>query len=115
MQEYWQKVLEIELDAERRTVEFIKDRDISVDTEVYTRRANSYILFHKYLQKSRSWWADGHSPLGRIEIWSHFPDDFEMDYTLPLDYKYEELFDKLDMENSNETTMHDQSFDGHSD
>jgi len=49
------RVMIMERDAERRTMELIKKFNLNVDIDKYIRQANCYIYMHWIMQERRSW------------------------------------------------------------
>lgn len=49
------RVMVMERDAERRTVELIKKFNLNVDIDKYIRQANCYIYMHWIMRERRSW------------------------------------------------------------
>lgn len=49
------RVMVMERDAERRTVELIKKFNLNVDIDKYIRQANCYIYMHWIMKERRSW------------------------------------------------------------
>jgi hypothetical protein len=49
------RVMVMERDAERRTVDLIKKFDLKVDIDKYIRQANCYIYMHWIMRERRSW------------------------------------------------------------
>lgn len=85
---------DLELDCERRTVAKIKAYGITeIDTDVYTRKANSYIYFYTYLLEKQKWYEIGREPYSVDEVWQLAPNHFNNDYSvIPDDLK--QAFDK---------------------
>ncbi len=95
--EYAQLSCNMELDCDKRTVRLIrrlkKEGKTTIDVKVYTQKANSYAMFWKMVGRSRQWYEIGRQPYALPEVYSEFPNTFNLDYT-KLPKKYERLFEK---------------------
>jgi hypothetical protein len=88
----FKKVIELELDCEKRSVEKIKRYGIPLDIEKYKQRANAYILFYNYVKKHRKWSIPGNPPYGD-KILSYSPKRWLKNYN-KIPKKLEEAYDK---------------------
>jgi len=52
----WQNVVRLEADCESRVLGFIKKYDLSIDAELYAKRANAYLIFYQWCLKTRLWY-----------------------------------------------------------
>lgn len=76
--------LVIEVDCERRTVEFIKQHGIDIDTKEYAKKANSYLYFYRMIREAKGFYDSNRKPYRIEAVWSHMPDHFDNDYsTIP--------------------------------
>lgn len=50
-----ERIVTVEHDCERRTIQMIKDESLPIDIQTYTRSANSYLVFLNYVKTVRSW------------------------------------------------------------
>ena len=73
------RVMVMERDAERRTVELIRRFGLNVDIEKYIRQANCYIYMHWIMQERRSWnYRKGaKDPMNSRKLISMMPDTFK--------------------------------------
>jgi hypothetical protein len=73
------RVMVMERDAERRTVELIKKFNLNVDIDKYIRQANCYIYMHWIMRERRSWkYRVGASdPMESKNIISQMPNSFK--------------------------------------
>lgn len=70
---------DLELDCEKRTVEFIKQEQLDINIEQYIQGANTYILFYNVVAELRKWYK-GTAPYEVIEISSTMPPFFLDNY-----------------------------------
>ena len=77
------RIIDIELDCEKRTVEFITSSGIDIDVSEYTKKSNAYILFYNMIRDTRKWYSSDKKPYDVKEVWSKMPDKFgEENYTI---------------------------------
>lgn len=50
------KIVLLEADCEKRSLEKIKKNNLPIDTVDYARKANAYLLFHHWMLKNRLWY-----------------------------------------------------------
>lgn len=81
------RVLNMELDCERRSVEKIKKYKLPIDTTEYTQKANAYVYFYRAMMKTRKWTTKERSPYSAEHVWSQMPKKFYSDQT---EYKIED-------------------------
>lgn len=80
--------LNIELDCEKRVIEFIKRHNIDIDVEVYAKKSNAYVYFYHIIKNHRKWYNTDRKPYNIEAVWSKMPSHFENDYsTIPLHYE----------------------------
>jgi hypothetical protein len=84
---------ELELDNEKRSVQMFKKWDLPVDTALYTKKANAYVLFYNYMKISRKWSNPDNVPYRNKNILEAMSDKFDMDYE-NLSEELIELFKK---------------------
>ncbi len=93
--EYAQLSCNVELDCDKRTVRLIrrlrKEGKTTIDPKVYTQKANAYVMFWKMVAESRCWYEIGKQPYALPEVYSEFPNTFNLDYK-KLPRKYAHLF-----------------------
>jgi hypothetical protein len=71
---------DLELDNERRSVEMMKKWDLPIDTVLYTKKCNAYILFYNWIKISRKWSDPKNPPYNNPVILSAMSELFDMDY-----------------------------------
>lgn len=74
------KVLNLELDCEKRAVEKIKQYKLGINIVEYTKKANAYVYFYRALAKTRKWTTPIYSPYALKEVWSQMPNKFLNEY-----------------------------------
>jgi hypothetical protein len=70
-----------------------KKWDLPVDTALYTKKANAYVLFYNYMKISRKWSNPDNVPYRNKNILEAMSDKFDMDYE-NLSEELIELFKK---------------------
>jgi hypothetical protein len=94
---YAQLASNVELDCDKRTVRLMKrlkkEGKSEIDVKVYTQKANAYAMFWKMVAESRRWYEIGKQPYVLPEVYSEFPNTFNLDYT-KLPRKFKRLFEK---------------------
>ena len=55
LKEAFQKAIELERDCEESSISFIKNNNLDVDLEKYTKEANAYLYSYHYVLKYRDW------------------------------------------------------------
>lgn len=73
-----------EEDCEKRAVRKIIDRGLSINSEQYIQKANSYLYFYTVVQRHRKWCKKGRAPYNNEDIVKLMPTKF-----LPI-YSFEE-------------------------
>jgi hypothetical protein len=84
----------LELDCERRSVEKMKKYNLPIDIRDYTMKSTCYALFYKYLLQKRAWYKPGIVPYEIKEVYSAFPDTFDIDIHAPLTEAQIQAFEK---------------------
>ena len=74
-------VRDMELDCERRAVKLIKKYDLKIDTKLYTKRANAYVLYYNWLLLTRKWCTKKNSPYRNKKLLDIVSDRFNMNYS----------------------------------
>lgn len=86
----------IEVEYHREIPDFVKKWD-GYDNygyvEEYIQKSNAYILFYRWMHKTRKWYEIGKEPYNIKEIVSQMPTTFNVDYT-KLTPKLERVFKK---------------------
>lgn len=91
LKEVIDKVIELELDCERRTVAKIYEWELELDLNEYIKRANAYLFFYRFVQLTRTWYGGVNAFYRNPEIVSLCPDTFLESYeTVP-----QEILDKM--------------------
>lgn len=95
LDKYFEPMLAVEVDCERRTVKLIEDYDLPYDTAKYAREANAYLMQYSENRRRRSWITPGRAPYRVPEILAEMPSDlFTATYTTkPLSEHLQSLFD----------------------
>ena len=70
----------LELDNEKRSVEMIKRFNLPIDTALYTKKANAYVLFYNHLKDTRRWSKPENTPYSNERVLAAMSDKFDMDY-----------------------------------
>ena len=81
----------LELDNEKRTVKVIKDWGLSVDVDLYIKKANSYLMFYNWLKQTRKWCKPTNRPYDNKRIIEAMPSNFKLDYS-KLPKKFETIY-----------------------
>jgi hypothetical protein len=82
---------DLELDNEKRSVALIKEFELPIDVESYTRKANSYVHFYNYMLMSRRWCSTKNSPYTNKRLIESMSPKFNMNYK-KLSKKIEKIF-----------------------
>ena len=74
---------DLELDNEKRTLNLIYEWGFQnkINTDLYVKRANAYILFYNWVGISRRWSKPGNSPYMNKKILKHMSTKFDMNYS----------------------------------
>lgn len=84
----------LELDAERRTLQAIKQNNLPLDPIIYAKQANAYLFSYQYAEKHRDWLSGDRAPYKNAEIVEAMPCHFNLDYN--TDNKpYLNLYEKI--------------------
>ena len=91
---YFDPMLAVEVDAERRSVQTIIDLDLPFDVEDYSRQAASYLYLYPELMRRRSWITVGRAPYRAPEILEVMPRTLDGNFTMdPLPENLQALYD----------------------
>ncbi len=92
--EFIHKVILVEADCERRTIEKIKKHNLPIDTKYYAQRANAYLYYYQWLIAKRLWYKT--EPYEVPEIIGFMPEEIKNDeeYLKPLSTGMMKLFNK---------------------
>ncbi len=71
---------DLELDNEKRSVQLIKDFNLPINTEKYTKSANAYVLFYNWMLTSRKWCKPGNTPYSNKTVLNACSPKFNMRY-----------------------------------
>jgi GNAT superfamily N-acetyltransferase len=88
------RIIDVELDCERRTVDFMIRYDLPFDVIEYTKKSNAYVLFYNTIRETRKWYNPDRKPYNVPEVWSFMPETFT-DHSYKLTAEQQELFAKL--------------------
>jgi len=73
---YFNIVAKLELDCEKRTVEFMKANGLESQVDVYIQSANAYILSYQFTRRLRSWNKPGQAPYNNPKVVEILPTTF---------------------------------------
>jgi hypothetical protein len=71
---------DLELDNEKRSVQLIRDFNLPINIEKYTKSANAYVLFYNWMLTSRKWCKPGNTPYSNKTVLSACSPKFNMRY-----------------------------------
>ena len=71
---------DLELDNERRSVKMIKHWNLSIDMDLYVKKANAYVMFYNWLHHSRSWSNPKNVPYDSPVVLQVMSNKFNMRY-----------------------------------
>jgi hypothetical protein len=87
--------INVELDCEKRTVMNGPRFIINFNEESYTKKANAYLRFYKYVELRRTWNYGGHPPYNDDLVVASQDTTFDQDYFAPLTSLETALYDDL--------------------
>jgi hypothetical protein len=92
---YFEPMLAVEVDCERRSIQTIEDYDLPFDTALYARQANAYLLMYSECRRRRAWTQPGRAPYRVPELLDRMSSDlYTFTYTTePLPKDLQVLFD----------------------
>lgn len=67
------RLLNMELDCERRSVEKIKKFKLPIDPTEYIQKANAYVYFYRAIARTRKWTSAERSPYRNNAVWPLMP------------------------------------------
>jgi hypothetical protein len=73
-------LLNVELDCERRSVAKIKQYDLPINIDTYTRKGNAYVWSYRLMQETRNW--DHSAAYEYPQVWRKMPKHFNTDYSV---------------------------------
>lgn len=96
VEDFANRAMECELDAEKRSAELIKELYLPINLEEYIQKGNSYAYFYKYIAIKRKWYESGKAPYTVENCWRQFPKDWDtINYYRPIGNKYIRLYEQL--------------------
>lgn len=72
---------DIEADCERRTVRLIRELELDIDIEQYSRAANAYVHFYNFMLIHRQWFAKDKAPYKVCEVIAAANPTLDADFT----------------------------------
>lgn len=69
----------LELDCEKRTIEFHKKWKTGINIQRHIQQCNAYTLFYFYMRENRCWYSPGKEPYSLKKVWSKMPKTFNFD------------------------------------
>jgi len=81
--------IEVELDAEKRSVEMIKKFNLPIDIKIFIQKANASLMFYPIFLEKKKWFDK--PPFEMEEVFSQLPTEFLDDYT-NIDEKYIKIY-----------------------
>lgn len=88
-----QGCVDLELDNEKRSLKLIDVYGLSIDKELYVKKANAYLYFYHWMRKTRKWSAPKNLPYRNKRIIDAMPTTFKGKYD-KLPKKFEKLFEQ---------------------
>ena len=88
-----QGCVDLELDNEKRSLKLIDVYGLSIDKELYVKKANAYLYFYHWMRKTRRWSAPKNLPYRNKRIIDAMPTTFKGKYD-KLPKKFEKLFEQ---------------------
>jgi hypothetical protein len=83
--------IELERNNEMRSVRMINEWGLSIDTNAYIKKANSYLMFYNWLRKTRKWCKPNNLPYTNKRLIAVMPTNFKLDYS-KLPKKFETIY-----------------------
>lgn len=74
------KLRELELDCEKRSVEKIKKYKLPIDLNTYIRKANAYVFFYNYIKITRRWSDPKNTPYNNPKIYKKLKNSWYENY-----------------------------------
>lgn len=79
------RLLNLELDCERRSVEKIKKYKLPIDITEYIQKANAYVYFYRAIARTRKWTSSERSPYRNDGVWPMMPKQLFADQSYYLE------------------------------
>jgi hypothetical protein len=93
LKDYIDRVIDLELDCEMRTVEHIKKFKLPLNVRNYTKKANVYLRFYKAVATHRKW---TNKDIYVAKIWKSMPSTFKkLDYHKDMSFEELALFESV--------------------
>lgn len=93
LEEYVITTLGVELDAEKRAVEYIKGFALPIEEQEYIQRANASLMYYGFIPQIRRWFD--YNPFEIKEVYSEMPPGFlAQDDYLDLPQYYVDLYNQ---------------------
>lgn len=73
------RIIDVEFDCERRSVAFIEEHGIDINTTEYIQKSNAYVLFYNTIRSTRKWYNSERKPYMIKEVWNAMPKEFSDD------------------------------------
>lgn len=93
LDKYFNAVINVEADAERKTNKLIKRWKFPIDIEEKNKSVNTLLYFYSYMRKTRNPWFDFKCPRGIPELVNNMPSKILRSYK-KLPDSYEEIVTK---------------------
>ena len=93
---YFNALIDVEVDAERRSIKMIKEYEIPIDTKKYAQKANAYLYCYHEYRRRRKWNVPGKAAYLIPEIVAEMPTNLsKRDYKNPkiVTAKLRKLYD----------------------
>lgn len=90
IQHYIDTIVDVEMDCERRTAEYITKYNLPINVVEYTQKANAYVLYYNVMRTSRKWWKK--TPYKMEECWRVMPTVFDYENRHQLTPEQEAAF-----------------------
>lgn len=74
------KILSLELDCEKRAMEWVREYQLPIPLNEYIQKANSYLFFYEYLKRNPKWYGQDSAPFEIPELWQKMPTSFQESY-----------------------------------
>lgn len=71
---------DLELDNEKRSVKMMEKFKLSIDSKLYTKKSNAYVLLYNWMKISRRW-PKGAGGAPNTRLLDAMPDTFSLNYT----------------------------------
>lgn len=91
LQKAFIKIIEGELDCEKRAIEKIKKWGVQVNLDILIQKANAYVYRFLYVMETRKWKSPNAAQ--HVAIWNKAPKEFQQDYTV-IPEQLREQFEK---------------------